>query len=230
MRLSYPSAALGLTIGTQTTLLLQSLFILTQSHLDNGLRGSREQVEGDLSVTPVVLPDDTIDMGVNESQELKSLLLREKLNAKFNSRLKIAGAGRDYSLFTDEECSPYPESFKLSSRADIGILSRCSNPNDICIKDSDSFLGGVCARSSDDMEPIRYEEHFRVKQRARHLLQTQSCTYSNGTTGGVKCKGWHACYGLDELFISNNIGCGSCNGYGSCWGISGKFKSSVQEV
>jgi hypothetical protein len=39
-----------------------------------------------------------------------------------------------------------------------------------------------------------------------------SCDYLNGTSGGQKCVGTRACYGIDPT----NVGCGSCNGGWAC--------------
>jgi hypothetical protein len=214
MRLAFPSISLAVTIGTQTTL-LQSLFGLTQA-----LRGNAATKQGGILDTELAKSqEDTSNMSDEALQEHISRLIKKKANAKFDLRDKIAG--RVSSLSTNEECTP----FHARRQTDIGILASCFNPEDVCVTDTSSSFGGRCVGSSDVTQVM----DERIEQE-RHLMVTQQCTYSNGTTGGVKCKGWHACWGLDEQFISNNIGCGSCNGYGSCWGISGKFKSSVQDV
>lgn len=222
MRLSFPSN-FGV-IGTRATLLL-SLHIPIRASPDSiGLRGSEnsELISYSTNSSRPLDLNHTANSEGKQSQEFKSLLLKQKLNTKFYNRLKIAGV-RDTSVsLTAEECSPFPESFKIDHQADVGILTRCVSAEDVCIRDSSSMSGGFCARASDSMSPIDYTD-YHAKQDERHLLQSRTCTYSNGTEGGVKCHGWRACFGLDDSFIEKNVGCGSCNGYGACSGISGAF-------
>jgi hypothetical protein len=191
MRLCFPSFTLG-AIG---------IFIPTQADQEvHGVRGRTTKSQHDATTADI-----------QQSQDLSSLLLRQKMNTKFFHCLKIASTNYDFVSASHEECSPYPDFFKMSSRADFGILARCSNPQDVCIKNPTSSIGGTCGSSSDDMRPIDYNDSH-VNQ--RQLLQAATCTYKNGTGGGTKCQGWNACFGLDEAFIESNIGCGSCNGQG----------------
>jgi hypothetical protein len=216
MRLSFPSFTIG-AIG---------IFIPIQANQEvHGLRG-QVVVEDDVlhSLSTKSEYDGTVTIYMQQSQDLKSLLLRQKLNTKFFHRLKIASSSYDFALVSDEECSPHPDSFKTTSKVSLGILSRCSNPQDVCIKDLVSSVGGICALSSDDTIPMIYNDSHANH---RQLLQT-ACTYKNGTGGGTKCQGWNACFGLDELFVDNNIGCGSCNGYGACSEITDEQRRRIQ--
>ena len=195
MRLVIPSITLGVSLFSQDVSGLR-----LSSNLDAANSDSTQEY-------------DTSNMSPKEYEEHISRLLKQKVNAKFDLRQRIAGVVT--SLLTEEECSPYPKSFK---QPDVGVLS-CSDPQDVCVKSSKSSLGGFCLNSDIDLEA-----HGHYVEHERQLLSTQSCTYANGTEGGEKCKGMHACKDLNESFIENYIGCGSCNGYGACWGISGKVR------
>jgi hypothetical protein len=182
MCLAIPSFSLGATIAAPAS--LQNLLFQDAS----ALRGSTANRQLGLESLTV----DTSNMSVKEYEEHLIQQIKNKVNSKFELRQKIAGAVS--SLLTDEECSPYPESFK----SDTGILT-CANPQDVCVKSSSSSIGGFCISADVDIAGKSLEGE---RQLARDRIW---CTYK-------KCHGWHACQGLSDDFINNNVGCGSCNG------------------
>lgn len=102
-----------------------------------------------------------------------------------------------------EECS-FVASFNLrGADADTGILSSCSDPEQVCVEDVTSSLGGRCAF---------------IASGSRRL----------GTTCTTKCTPPSACTGLSQDFIKNRIGEGSCCGDKACVGMSSEwFRSRI---
>lgn len=164
-----------------------------------------------------------IDPGLTKTKKIeqfKPVFLKDKLRANYLVQQNIVEGGGQARFFMQGECTPPPSVFELiHTSVDAGILGRCQNSDNICVKDPSSFLGGTCVDISaqvDDFIPL--DTAF---ERGRHLFLTE-CYYRNGTSG-MKCSHPQACHGLTSSFVYSNIGCGSCNGYGACVGMSGKF-------
>jgi hypothetical protein len=107
------------------------------------------------------------------------------------------------SHLAKDECS-FVASFNLrGADADTGILSSCSDPEQVCVEDVTSSLGGRCAF---------------IASGSRRL----------GTTCTTKCTPASACTGLSQDFINNRIGKGSCCGDKACVGMSSEwFRSRI---
>lgn len=104
---------------------------------------------------------------------------------------------------------------------DSGILN-CENGL-MCVEDETSSLGGRCV-SLDNELVTNYNDYdeFVSAEMHRQLAIcnaadcSTSCDYLNGTSGGQKCVGTRACYGIDPT----NVGCGSCNGGWACSSVA----------
>jgi hypothetical protein len=105
---------------------------------------------------------------------------------------------RDVHLVkTEKECVP-AGSDKLGRDAllmDVEILD-CANPNDVCVGDSTSSLGGICARVAEavDVDPTESTHQLQLlalkdKLKAKHLLEKEAVEGFGATSGlvGEKC-------------------------------------------
>jgi hypothetical protein len=95
-----------------------------------------------------------------------------------------------------EECSFLASPNLRGVDADLGILS-CSDPENICVEDRSSSLGGRC---------------MSLSSGRRKMQEATECD--------TKCTPASACEGLSADFIANNIGLGSCCGDYACVGVS----------
>lgn len=75
--------------------------------------------------------------------EERSTRLREKLAAMADLRMKLWTRG-GHVVKSKKECRPHGPAAEDKKGSDIGILG-CGSSGDICIQDSSSSLGGVCA-------------------------------------------------------------------------------------
>ena len=83
--------------------------------------------------------------------ERKSLDLKRTVKAKLDIRTKVGHD--DWHLgTTGDECTPFKyvhennATKKYERDVDVGILRGCDNPDHYCIGDTQSSLGGICAR------------------------------------------------------------------------------------
>jgi hypothetical protein len=140
-------------------------------------------------------------LGIEGSNEyLKPLTAKDKMKAK-NLLERI---GEDDAQ-TGEECKPSSS----KGYVDVGLLNPCERSNHVCVEDLSSSLGGTCVKIGSEVGGVATSDRELKTEEVlpRHLT---SCTFQNGTSGGLKCSARSACRGLSEAFIANHIGCGSC--------------------
>jgi hypothetical protein len=77
--------------------------------------------------------------------EERSKRLKEKLNMMSNLRTKLWSRG-GHVVKSKKECRPHGFEVEDKKDSDLGLLG-CGSFGDICIQDSSSSLGGVCAHA-----------------------------------------------------------------------------------
>jgi hypothetical protein len=97
--------------------------------------------------------------------EGRSRRLKEKLNKMSDLRMKLWTRG-GHVLKSKKECRPHGPEAEDKKGSDVGLLG-CGSSGDICIKDSSSSLGGVCAHAVISEggygdETKRYEQEERA--------------------------------------------------------------------
>lgn len=136
------------------------------------------------------------------TQQLKLMTVKDKLKAnRLLDELKsdtVGGGG-----LIQKECAPSTR----KGFVDVGLLNPCEYSDHVCVEDPSSSLGGTCVELKFEGTDIP-ERELKEREVLHHHLTT--CTYRNGTSGGLKCSARSACSGLSEAFISSQIGCGSC--------------------
>jgi hypothetical protein len=75
----------------------------------------------------------------------RSKRLKEKLNRMADLRMKLHTRG-GHVVKSTKECRPHGPEAEDKKGSDVGLLG-CRSFGDICIKDSSSTLGGVCAQA-----------------------------------------------------------------------------------
>ena len=158
------------------------------------------------------------EMGIEEGnlvvggKALKPFSMKDKLIAQ--RILKRSKASLDgYTSTESVECNPG------TNDGFVDVIGNCDFGR-VCVHDPYSNIGGTCVNVGNTSKTSHFSQDLFQGEKHRHLL---ACTYRNGTSGGEKCSGHHACGGLSAEFVASNIGCGSCNAYGACTGLTGKF-------
>ena len=132
MKLSIPAA-------TISSLLTYSGFVLSKHDSYVLAETATKKRADDAKTKPVVVDPAQIDW------EEKSRRLRLKLKAKKELRKKMESRGVQHLAVVGRECTPV----WADGDADVGILA-CSDPDHVCIEDSSSSFGGVCAQLVSD--------------------------------------------------------------------------------
>jgi hypothetical protein len=183
MKLTLPSATL--------TALLSSGVVLSKDQ-NIGLattESAKKDVEAQVTKAKIQVDHDKVrDVDWNDT----SMRLKEKLKAK--SDLRKTMWSRDLHLVkTEKDCKPTAGIDELGKGAltDVGIFG-CVD-SDICVKDSASLLGGLCARvakgggaesSQEQLQPLT----VRDKLKAKILLDEQMTSGAGpGGEAGEEC-------------------------------------------
>jgi hypothetical protein len=213
MKLSIPQATFATLLSSGTLLSPSHIFSLAKEATD--------------PTAPDADPEDDQEIEVKE----KFLHLRKLLRAKFELRKKLRTSG-GHLVASEKECNTHGDVVrtKQEEHSDVGILLKCDNPYEYCVKDPFSRLGGVCARvvsngvvaddSATKGDSKKHAQQLKPltrndKLKAKHLLE-QSKLGRKGSAGATedKCTPSIGVFELNERSIDVGIPTGGCKSFG----------------
>jgi hypothetical protein len=122
----------------------------------------------------------------------RSKRLKEKLNRMADLRTKLQTRG-GYVVKSTKECRPHGPKAEDKKGSDVGLLG-CGSSGNICIQDSSSSLGGVCAQAviseggyGDETLRYEHEEGMVLKPVPESMAQSILQSAKDGGTIGEEC-------------------------------------------